>query len=251
MKVVIECLDGGEIVSDYCFKGWLGARNAGHEARLMSLSQLSMVKDRSSLKDVMPIGSIMYMTWFFNYVHNMAVPAPLKVHKIPRLFDLNWTEVDTKDKIPYPSFVKPLNDIKKFTGFVAKSIEDFDLYPELNGWDGPYFCCEPRRCNIDSEWRIFYHRGKIVNVSHYLGRPIVFPNELWGSAGDFTRIINDNIQSLPLAFTIDVGVDMEQDYTFPIELNDMWAIGPYGCPEDVYFKMLKDRWVEILKGEKI
>lgn len=251
MKVVIECLDGGEIVSDYCFKGWLGAKNAGHDVILMSLSQLSMVKDRSSLKELMPIGSIMYMQWFFHYVHNIGTPAPLKVHRVPGLFDLDWEEVETKNKISYPSFVKPLSDIKRFTGFVAKSVSDFDLYPELAGWDGPYFCCEPRRFKIDSEWRIFYHKGEIVNISHYRGDPIALPDELDGSAGDFTRQINVNISSLPVAFTLDVGVYLEQNYTFPIELNDMWAIGPYGCPEGVYFKMLKDRWFEILKGEKV
>lgn len=38
---------------------------------------------------------------------------------------------------------------------------------------------------------------------------------------------------------------IKNGYTILVELNDMWAIGPYGCNEIDYFNMLKDRWNEI------
>jgi hypothetical protein len=32
-----------------------------------------------------------------------------------------------------------------------------------------------------------------------------------------------------------------------IEYNDMWAIGNYGMPNDLYLQLLKDRYFEIVK----
>lgn len=33
-----------------------------------------------------------------------------------------------------------------------------------------------------------------------------------------------------------------------VEFNDMWAIGNYGIPNDMYLKSLKDRYFEIIKS---
>lgn len=63
MKVVIETL-GNQIVSDYCFKGWLGACNAGHEVELLSLPKASLQQKRLIEEMPMPIGSIGYFSSF-------------------------------------------------------------------------------------------------------------------------------------------------------------------------------------------
>lgn len=58
-----------------------------------------------------------------------------------------------------------------------------------------------------------------------------------------------NTYTLPIAYTVDIGIQGKHlDYKpFLIEFNDMWAIGPYGCKEEDYFSMLKDRWNEIIR----
>jgi hypothetical protein len=33
-----------------------------------------------------------------------------------------------------------------------------------------------------------------------------------------------------------------------VEFNDMWAIGNYGVPNDLYVKALRDRYFEIING---
>lgn len=238
MRVFIETL-GREIISDYCFKGWLGAKNAGHDVSLMSLSTVSSIGKmgdaREGLKDVLPIGSVEYMKWFMTYVHKIPVPPPMMI--LPKR---NCWTCTTKKELTYPCFVKPLEDVKRFTGFVAKSEKDFDLYPELSEFDGPYWCSEPFKEPILSEWRLFIHKRKIVNISCYAGDPTFLPPQstIWW--------IRDSaeISPNPIAYTWDIavfksGVDI-------VELNDMWAIGPYGCKEDEYFAMLKDRWNQIV-----
>lgn len=241
MRVFVESLSG-EIISDYCFKGYIGAVNAGHDAQKVSLSAISMM-NREDLKDVLPIGSVEYMTWFMTYVHKIPVPEPLKAHKLaPNFYTLEWKEVDKLADVEFPCFIKPLNDIKKFTGFVAKSAKDFELYPELNGWDGPYFTSQIID-DIFSEWRFFIYRRQIVNVSNYSGDPTVFPQTTLVKS-----IINQD-KELPIAFTVDVAV-IDYQKTILIELNDMWAIGAYGCKEDIYFTMLKDRWNQIISPIK-
>lgn len=256
MRVFVESLSG-EIISDYCFKGYIGAVNAGHDVQKVSLSAVSMM-NRESLKDVLPIGSVEYMTWFMKYVHEIPVPEPLKAHKLaPNFYTLKWKEVDKLADVEFPCFIKPLNDIKKFTGFVAKSAKDFELYPELDGWDGPYLTTEIIS-NLLSEWRFFIHKGKIVNVSNYAGDPAIFPGytELSDVRGLIYHDSHYRGNKLPVAYTVDIGISTgEDEYIVKrtsnlIELNDMWAIGPYGCKEDIYFTMLKDRWNQIVSPIK-
>lgn len=236
MKVLIECLDG-KIVSDYCFKGWMGAINEGFGAKLMSLPQVSLQREQLKSEVIMPIGSVGYMEYFFEL---LGIDKPLPLHCTSSLFDGKYEVVDSKANIEYPNFVKPHLDVKMFTGFVAKSERDFNLYPELMDWDGPYFVRKPFDSDIVSEWRCFVHKGRIVNCSYYNGsKPWMFPNMTWVLAWI------SQYQSPPIAYTIDAAV-LENGKTELVELNDMWAIGPYGINEQDYFLALKDRWFEIL-----
>ncbi len=237
MKVIIETL-GNQIVSDYCFKGWLGAINEGHDVELLSLPAASMKQDKLKQEKPMPIGSVGYMEYFFD-LYGVQKPFPLIDFNLER----SWT-VTRRDQLNYPVFVKPLVQIKKFTGAVFTNAKQWDLYPELEDWDGPYLCKEPFELPILSEWRVFVHNGKIKNISYYSGtNPRAFPDR-WTIG-----FILEHAYNPPAAFTMDVCV-LEDGSTRLVEFNDMWAIGPYGCNENDYFSMLKDRWNEIINGEK-
>ena len=88
MKVVVESLDG-KIVSDYCFKGWMGAINDGHDVELMSLPKVSMIQDKIKEEKPMPIGSIGYMEYFFN-LYGIKKPSPLQAtSNLTAMFD-HW-----------------------------------------------------------------------------------------------------------------------------------------------------------------
>lgn len=240
LKVVIESLNN-QIVSDYCFKGWLGAANAGHDVKLLSLSAASLQQDKLKEERPMPIGSVEYMEYFFDLY---GIEKPLPLHCTSNLMQNKYQVYESKYDITYPAFIKPNLDVKKFTGFVAKSVKDLDLYPELGDWDGPYFVRKPFISPIISEWMVFVHKGRIINCSYYNGsNPRRFPDP-WSIGYLVERYINP-----PVAYTIDVAV-LDSGETVLVEFNDMWAIGPYGCNEDDYFGMLKDRWNEI-SGNRI
>lgn len=249
MNVVIETL-GNEIISDWSFKGYIGASNGGHDVSKMSLSSASMMQSKLKDQRPMPIGSHGYMEWFFN-LYGIEKPDPLN---IPDFLDVGrkcWA-VENRSELTYPVFVKPLRDAKKFTGFVAKSEKDFDLYPELEDWDGPYFCSELIEGEILSEWRWFICEGQVLNVSNYSGDPTLFPN--LHTAITVNTVANGEYGSkLPKAYTIDFGctINRRTGMTWHIiELNRAYSTGPYGINEDDYFKFLKTDWVEMLNQDK-
>lgn len=237
MKVVVETL-GNEIVSDYCFKGYIGAKNAGHDVEKASLPKVSMNQARFKEERPLPIGSVGYMEYFFN-LYGIEKPKPL----VPTDGSQGFFYVYSRNDLKYPVFVKPLEDVKKFTGFVAKNKDAWNLYPELEDWDGPYLCKNPFESKILSEWRCFIHKGKVENISSYNSvQPDTFPSKYIISS--IVDLMNN--QNSPIAYTLDVAVLANEETKF-IELNDMWAIGPYGCDEELYFSMLKDRWNEIIR----
>lgn len=241
MEIVIESL-GNEIISDYCFKGYIGAINAGYNVSKLSLSSASLSQTKLKNEKPMPIGSVGYMEYFFD-LYGIKKPLPLQAtsNLTKASFIKQWV-VPFRSELKYPVFVKPYLDIKKFTGFVAKSENDFELYPELKGWDGPYLCAKPFDSNIQAEWRCFVHNGKVVNMSYYNGiNPRITP-DYWTLGFLIEQYLNP-----PVAYSLDVAILTNGDTKY-IELNDMWAIGPYGLNEDLYFEMLKDRWNEIIKN---
>ena len=240
MKVVVESINN-QIVSDYCFKGWLGATNLDHDVKLLSLSGASMIQNQLKKERPMPIGSVYYMKYFFD-LYDIICPKPLNIHKVVPDVHEDWKEVKGINNIlNYPRFVKPLNEVKKFTGFVAKSIKDFELYPEVENWDGELLTCKPFEFKIQSEWRCFIHEDKIINISCYSGDSLYFP-----IPNEIEQLIKLYSDYAPVAYTLDFAVSSEGITKF-IEANDMWAIGPYGCKEEDYFTMLKDRWNEIIR----
>lgn len=237
MKVVIESINN-QIVSDYCFKGWLGADNAGYKPTLLSLPGASIQQDKLKKERPMPIGSVSYMEYFFN-LYDIKKPLPLIDFKLEKA----WI-VTKREGLTYPVFVKPFLDIKKFTGAVFTSAKQWDLYPELGDWDGPYLCKEPFKNKILSEWRVFIKNGQVFSCSCYSGFSLHFPN--------VTKIVSyiEDFKNAPIAYSLDVAVVTNNNFlitdTVLVEFNDMWAIGPYGCNENDYFELLKDRWNEII-----
>jgi hypothetical protein len=75
-------------------------------------------------------------------------------------------------------------------------------------------------------------------------------------SGDYTvspdyNYVNNVIESLkdkfPSSYVFDVGI-FEDGENIDIEFNDMWAIGNYGVPNDLYLSMLKERYFDIIKN---
>lgn len=132
-------------------------------------------------------------------------------------------------------FIKPL-EIKLFTGFVMDGMQHSSIagLPE----DTIVIAYEVIE-NIESEWRIYVREGSIIDSRNYSGDFMISPDYEY-----VLSVIKSN-KDFPSSYTIDIGILGDGDNCV-IEFNDMWAIGNYGVPNDIYLRMLKKRYFEIM-----
>lgn len=103
---------------------------------------------------------------------------------------------------------------------------------------------KPFESPIVSEWRIYVLNDRIEDSRNYSGEFTISPNYEY-----VMTVINNNRGKFPCAYTIDIGI-LDNSETVVVEYNDMWAIGNYGVPNDIYLRMLKDRYFEIISTGK-
>jgi len=134
-------------------------------------------------------------------------------------------------------FIK-LQDIKLFTGFVLDQMIHTSIsnIPD----DIMVMVYEVFSSSIKSEFRCYIHRNRVEDVRNYAGDLFCSPDENY-----LNSVIRSN-KDFPIAYTIDIGI-LESGENVVIEYNDMWAIGNYGIPNDLYLRLLKDRYFEIVK----
>jgi hypothetical protein len=140
----------------------------------------------------------------------------------------------------YPVFVKP-KQIKKFSGLVLDDIGEFNELLEfyrLNENEPVFYNYEVK--DFLSEWRMYIHKNKVVNVSHYSGDPLRTEG-----ISTIAKIVEGD-KSMPVAYTLNIGYDRITNRWHPIEVNDFWGTGAYGCPEEMFYKATVDRWKEII-----
>lgn len=247
MIVLVE-IEEGKFHLDTSFAGYMGAKElkwlgSEHEVRTGSLEAMAIYLPAMIAKgEVLPIGSGEFVQKACEMM-GVKLPKPLNIPDslMVGLGRFVWT-VKRSELKEYPCFVKPLEEMKLFTGFVAKSEKGFDLYPELQGWDGMLFCSEVMG-EIISEWRCYVLNGKVFNCSCYGGDALAFP--------DKNKILElvAKYKDSPAGYSLDVAVCSNGE-TELIECNDAWALGYYGGEFVDYFKMVKARWLQILKLQK-
>ena len=106
-------------------------------------------------------------------------------------------------------FIKPDDDLKRFTGGVMTQGDFREWYAETQGRNriGPQtkiVVCEPK--TMGHEWRLFFVSGKIVGASRYSadGRDLPVPTEL-----EHFAVESSSIWSPAAAFALDVTMDEE------------------------------------------
>lgn len=128
-------------------------------------------------------------------------------------------------------FVKPVRG-KLFTGRLVSSPADLVGCGE----DVEVYCSEP--VSFVAEWRCFVMRGQILDVRPYRGS--------WRASSD-PRVIEDAVaayKSAPAGYGMDFGVTKD-GRTLLVEVNDGYALGPYGLEHHAYARLLSARWAEL------
>jgi hypothetical protein len=134
-----------------------------------------------------------------------------------------------------PIHVKPHHQ-KLFTGVVVKAFRD--LIPTAGLPDTvPILMQEV--VDFISEWRCVVLRGTILNVAHYRGDPLRFPDPA------VMKSAVEAFSGQPIAFALDWGVTSD-GRTLLVETNDAHSLGNYGLRGHEYVEVLTARWHQLM-----
>jgi ATP-grasp domain, R2K clade family 3 len=150
---------------------------------------------------------------------------------------------EIREQNQFPVFIKPYEDNKRFTGFVAKSMDEIEAIPMAIG-EGPlpddYPLMAHETVNFLSEWRTFVIRGHVVGTCLHQGDPLLFPNP---------EVIKQTIgaYTAPMAgYSADFGVT-DTGRTLLVEINEGYSLGCGHLVANLYAELLKAHWEEIME----
>lgn len=134
-----------------------------------------------------------------------------------------------------PLHVKPYHQ-KLFTGVVVKGFGD--LLRTAGAPDHEPILIQ-EVVDFVSEWRCIILHHKILNVAHYKGDPLLFPDP---------KIMKDAVEAFtdhPVSFALDWGVTSD-GRTLLVEANDAHSLGNYGLRGPDYCNVITARWHELM-----
>jgi len=222
MKFLIQTFNG-EVEHDFSlaliesikYSNWLYDTNEFEYLLINELDDL-MVIDSQGLpeyfdnSEYVPIGSVEFVSDFIKRYYNIDlkpinIPYQLMCEKYTKRKVINGTEKDIIGK----KFVKSNEKIKSFT-------EITDIAPP-----GNYQISEI--IEIESEYRCFVYKNRLVGIQNYLGDFKIFPD-----IDKIEKMIS--VYDGPVAYTLDVGIT-DKNETVIIEVHDFFSVGFYGFNE--------------------
>ncbi len=198
-------------------------------------------RHRPAIGDII-VGSVQSTEEFFRRVgvevpKYLGYPLGLVEYLNRNVTTVNFGEIN-EERFPYPFFVKPWEDVKRFTGSVVASDRQLEMLRVFDKIPDDMKVYVSECIDIASEHRCFVHKGKLMGIQFYAGDFTKFPD---------VKLLYEMIGSYvepPVAYTLDVAV-LDDGSTELIEVNDMWAIGSYGLDAKIYTRMVIDRMMEI------
>lgn len=213
-----------------------GAIDCGQDYRLITYEDVVSGNHNNLITpNNLFVGSVEFMREVFKCVGIDDPRVPSNSNRTHHVETLG--NIKAQVKLGYKWFIKPF-EIKLFTGFVIDQMQYSSIQNIPD--DTQVMVYEPFKYPIESEWRCYINNHRLEYVSNYSGDPLVGINGTY-----LMNMINTNKDTFPCAYTIDIGV-LTSGENVVIEYNDMWSIGNYGLPNDVYLKMLKNRFYEII-----
>lgn len=172
---------------------------------------------------------------------NVDVPECLRPYADRRMHTTTMGEFRRYVQSPEyePCHMKPAVSQKLFTGLVVREFKDLLSSVHVDA-DEPVLCSE--LVNFTSEWRATILRGRILNVAHYKGDPLTFPNPVL-----MQQALNEYVDR-PVGFAMDWGMISTTwcPRTRLIECNDGHSLGNYGCNGGDYTAMIEARWRQMM-----
>jgi len=218
-----------------CSCALYGAIDSALDYRLTSFEEVISGKFDMFIKNNLFVGSTEFMKEVFKRVGLNEVRLPRNSNRNSEIITLEQAHkrVANGEKL----FIKPV-EIKLFTGLILDGMQYSCLSNLPN--ETMVMAYEPFKNKIISEWRLYVYNDKLIDARNYSGEFIVSPNYEYAMT-----VIANNKRDFPCAYTIDIAV-LDNNENTVVEYNDMWAIGNYGIPNDIYLKLLKERYFEII-----
>jgi hypothetical protein len=215
--------------------GFYGAQDNCENTRLTTYEEVVSGKFDLLIPNHLFIGSTEFMSAVFARIGLTDVRLPKNSNRESEIITLGEAHerVANGEKI----FIKPV-EIKLFTGLVLDGFKYSSLEKLPN--ETKVIAYEPFKSHLQSEWRLYVFDNKIIDSKNYSGDFTLSPSYEYAF-----KIAGENSSSFPIAYTIDIGI-LENGENVVVEFNDMWAIGNYGIPNDLYVKLLKHRYFEII-----
>jgi hypothetical protein len=223
-EVFVQAKDGVPIDEAF-FKAWDGFCKRGVSCKLVETAQLedgSVPLSRSTLV----AGAIRVVESALNSLGVNLPPADnlpecLTEYRGRSVRKTTWGRLRAETQsngIPNPLFVKPFRQNKGFPSIAVFSSDDISGHP-LND-DDEVLVAE--YVVFLTEWRCFVCNGEILQLSHYQGDPLCFPDP------DVIRnAIKDFGDRAPAGYGIDFGV-LVGGRTVLVEVNEGYSLGSYG-----------------------
>lgn len=257
-KVYIQKI-GGEFPNDICFTAFEGFDHAGNEIKFFEdIHDVPTGFDKHG-RPPLVVGFLEDTSEYLK-IRGIEVPKPLDIPNELMAFTDRKIEIKTlgefKKETNLPIFVKPHSRFKAFKSGVMKdatSRRDLFNKDDLgNTLDDNMEVLTSEVVDMLSEYRCFVKKGELVGIRQYQGDFTIFPNV------ETIKEMISAYKSAPKAYSLDVAVveNPSPFLNFPpiqktvlVEAQDMWSIGPYGLPCDIYASCLKFRWFEIFKNK--
>lgn len=215
-----------------------GANESNLKYRLTTFKEVESGKFDMLVKSNLFVGSTEFMREVFKRIGLEDVRLPYNSNRKSETITLKtaYERVANGDKL----FIKP-KEIKLFSGLILDGMNYSCLCDKP--LETLLFAYAPFESELVSEWRLYIQHNKIIDSRNYSGDFMISPNYEYA-----TTVIAENKKTFPCAYTIDIGI-LESGENVVVEFNDMWAIGNYGIPNDIYLTALKYRYFEIVRGK--
>jgi hypothetical protein len=213
-----------------------GAMDSALDYRLTSFEEVQSGKFDNLIKSHLFVGSVEFMREVFGRVGK--TPQPI-INSDREFFTASLDDVRQFIENGDTWFIKPFQQ-KLFSGLVVDKYSISSLREFPDDLQVMVYDVLPK---IVSEWRVYVLNNRIEDIRNYGGDFMVFPDV------DFIRYKQKDFSNkLPSAYVMDVGVCIGDLKNVIIEFNDMYAIGNYGIPNDLYLRMLRERYFEIMRS---
>lgn len=226
-----------------------GARETAQDYRLTSFEEVATGKFDNLIRTNLFVGSVEFMREVFNRVgKSPSIINSDRNHIVAKLSYVRNAVLN--GGVSY--FVKPFQQ-KLFSGLVVDKYSLSSLREFSDDFEVMVYPVLPK---ILSEWRIYILNDRIEDMRNYSGDFMLFPDVSFikSKQREFSSKINNS-----RTYVMDVGICLNDDpyATTPnsdklknviIEFNDMYAIGNYGVPNDLYLRMLRTRYFDIIRS---